>query len=295
MSRRALMVLAVVIVAWGLGPVVVKLIDVTPMLGAALRFGVSIPLLAGMLIARGGRLTRAVFMRTAVPGASFGVNLIFVFASVQEVTVAVLAVVIALHPALILVLSVPVFGERPSPPQLVWTLVGVAATVGVVLGAGGALRASSVGVLLCLVSLVTFAFYFVLSRLARSTSDVDPVEWMTGINIWAFAVCLVVTIGAGDTSDITAMALADWFWLLVLAWGTGVAGHTLMSWLHGMIEAARSSLYLLGMNVVAVVVAWPVHDEPVTLVQAVCGLIVLTAVGAVLRIPSRSVAQLRSS
>ena len=207
------MVLLVVIVAWGLGPVVVKLIDVTPMLGAALRFGVSIPLLAGLLIARGGRLTRPVFMKAVLPGASFGINLIFVFASLQEVTVAVLAVVIALHPALILMLSVPVFGERPSPRQLVWTVIGVLATVGVVLGAGGALRASSLGVLLCLVSLATFAIYFVLSRIARSTSDVDPVAWMTGINIWALAVCIIVTIAAGDLGNAAAKKYDCEVWL----------------------------------------------------------------------------------
>ena len=61
-----------------------------------------------------------------------------------------------------------------------------------------------------------------------------------------------------------------------------------MSWVHGYIEAARSALYLLAMNIVAVGLAWPVHDEPVTVVQVVAGLVVLGSVAMVIRLPART-------
>jgi hypothetical protein len=60
----------------------------------------------------------------------------------------------------------------------------------------------------------------------------------------------------------------------------------MMSWAHGFIPAARSSVFLLAMNVVAIAAAWPIHDEPVTVVQAVGGLVVLVAVAAVLSRPA---------
>jgi drug/metabolite transporter (DMT)-like permease len=60
----------------------------------------------------------------------------------------------------------------------------------------------------------------------------------------------------------------------------------MMSWAHRYIPAARSSLFLLAMNVVAIAAAWPIHDEPVTVVQAIGGLVVLVAVAAVLRRPA---------
>ena len=44
---------------------------------------------------RRGRVSRAIVRRAALPGLAFGVNLIFVFAAVQEIAVAILSVVIA--------------------------------------------------------------------------------------------------------------------------------------------------------------------------------------------------------
>ena len=70
-----------------------------------------------------------------------------------------------------------------------------------------------------------------------------------------------------------------------MAYVTRVLGHVLMSWVHGFVEASRSSLALLAMNIVAVGLAWPVHDESVTWAQAAGGVIVLAAVAAVLRVP----------
>ena len=39
------------------------------------------------------------------------------------------------------------------------------------------------------------------------------------------------------------------------------------------------------MNVVAIGAAWPIHDEPVTLIQAAGGVVVLGAVAAVISRP----------
>lgn len=287
-SRLPLLALVAVVLLWGAGPVITKLITVNPMIGALLRFGLSIPLLFGMVRARGGTVSPEVFARAALPGIAFGINLMFVFAAVQEVTVAVLAVSVALQPPLLLLVAGPLFNERPTLRQVVWTLVGVAATAGVILGAGDELRASVLGIALSLTALCTFTVYFALTRLARSRANVDPVEWMAAINVWSFAATVppaLLFIAPSAWGDLDGR---DWFWLVVLAWLTGVLGHVLMSWVHGYIEAARSSLYLLGMNITAVSLAWPVHGERVTLLQAVAGLVVLFAVANVIRTPASS-------
>jgi len=274
-----------VVLLWGAGPVVTKLITVSPLIGAMLRFGLSIPLLFGIVGARGGTVSSEVFARAALPGIAFGINLMFVFAAVQEVTVAVLAVSVALQPPLLLLVAGPLFNERPSIRQVLWTLVGVAATAGVILGAGKELRASALGIALSLAALCTFTVYFALTRLARSQTNVDPVEWMAAINVWSFAATVPPALLLVAPSAWGDIGVSDWLWLLVLAFLTGVAGHVLMSWVHGYIEAARSSLYLLGMNITAVGLAWPVHGEEVTAIQALAGLVVLFAVANVIRSP----------
>ncbi len=288
-GRLPAIALGFVILSWGAGPVITKLATVPPLLGVLFRFGLSVPVLMVALKFRGDRLTLQLLRTTALPGMAFGINLIFVFATVQEATVAVLAVGVALQPALILLVVGPMFDERPTLVHILWTLVGVAGAAAVILGAGDELRASGLGVLLAFMAMLTFSVYFVLTRLARSTTNVDPFQWMAGINIWAFLVAVPPALVLIRGDDVAQVDRWDLFWLAVLAYLTGVIGHVVMSWVHGYVEAARSSLAILGMHVVAVSLAWPVHDEPVTATQMVGGLVVLSAVAAVLRSPVQRV------
>lgn len=281
-----LLALAGVVVLWGAGPVITKLVTVHPLIGSPMRFILSIPVLFAIVRLRGGTVSRETFRAAALPGMAFGINLIFVFAAVQEVAVAVLSVLVALQPAILLVVAGPLLGERATRPQVAWTLVGVGATAGVILGAGDELRANALGVGLALASLGTFMIYFVLTRRARSTTDVDPFEWMAAINVWSLAATVLPSLALVRTDDFADFDGADLFWLVVLAYLTGVAGHVLMSWVHGYVEASKSALYLLGMNVVAIGLAWPVHDEPVNVVQVAFGVVVFVAVASVIRLPS---------
>lgn len=286
-SRLPLVVLGMVIVSWGAGPVITKLITAHPVVGVVIRFALSVPLLLALLLIRGQRLDMALLRRTALPGLAFGVNLIFVFFALQEATVAVLSVSVALQPALLLLVVGPVFGERPTVRHVAWTLLGVAGAATVILGAGRELRASPLGLLYAGSALLTFSVYFVLTRLARSSTDVDPVKWMAGINLWSLVAALLPAPFLVERAELDQVDLTDLAWLVVLAYVTGVFGHVLMSWVHGYIPAARSSLYLLAMNLVAVGLAWPVHDEPVNVRQAMGGLVVLGSVAMVIRLPAR--------
>ena len=181
-----LIVMAVVVIVWGLGPPTTKLVSAPPLIGTFVRFGISSPLLLIVLAARRRVLSRKVFLATALPGLSFGINLIFVFSALQEATVSVLSTVVAMQPALLLVLAGPLFGEYPTGRQLAFTLLGVVGAVGVILGAGSEMGSSWLGVGFAALALVTFTLYFVLTRLARFENEVDPIEWMAGINIWSF-------------------------------------------------------------------------------------------------------------
>lgn len=62
-----------------------------------------------------------------------------------------------------------------------------------------------------------------------------------------------------------------------------------MAWVHRFVDATRSSLYLLSMNVVAIVAAWLIHDEPLTLVQIGGGVVVFAAVAAVISRPPQRI------
>ncbi|MED5293742.1 MAG: DMT family transporter [Actinomycetota bacterium] len=282
-----LIVMAIVVVVWGLGPPITKLVTAPPLIGTFIRFGISSPLLLVVLAARGRVLSRKVLLATALPGLSFGINLIFVFSALQEATVSVLSTVVAMQPALLLVLAGPLFREYPSGRQLAFTLLGVVGAVGVILGAGSQVQSSWLGVGFAALALATFTLYFVLTRLARVDDEVDPIEWMAGINIWSFISTIVPILLLADRSDWAQFGGIDWLWISVVAFVTGVFGHVLMTWLHGHLEAARSSLYILTMHLVAVGLAWWIHDEAITWLQAVSGGVVLVCVALVVTAPDR--------
>ena len=86
-SAAGLAMLAVVVI-WGLGPPVTKLITAPPLVGVSVRFWVSVPLVWIATYVMGGRVTKEVLRRTWLPGALFGINLAFVFSALQHSSVA---------------------------------------------------------------------------------------------------------------------------------------------------------------------------------------------------------------
>ena len=120
-----LAVMGVVVLVWGLGPPITKLVTAPPLIGTFFRFGISSPFLLLVLLARRRVLSRRVLAATALPGLSFGINLIFVFATLQEATISVLSTVVAMQPALLLVLAGPLFREYPTKRHLIFTLLHI--------------------------------------------------------------------------------------------------------------------------------------------------------------------------
>lgn len=282
-----LIVMAVIVVLWGLGPPASKAIDGPVLVAVLYRFSISVPIMLAVLAIRGGRLSMATLKNTALAGISFGVNLIFVFLTLREAAVAVLSVTVAMQPAFVLVVAGRFLGEHPTARHVAWAAVGMAGAAMVILGAGSEVESSALGVVLAFLSMVTFTFYFLATRQVRSKHHVDPIEWMAGVTIWSSIAVAVPTVILSSRSDYTALSGSDWLWLSVVIVFTGVAGHILMAWVHQFIEAGRSSLYILAMHPVAVGLSWPIHDEPVTIIQLLGGLVVLGAVAATIRIPAR--------
>ena len=278
--------MALVIVLWGLGPPMMKLISAPPLVSVSVRFWIAVPLLCAVTYGSGRRITRETLKRTAVAGALFGANLCFVFAAVQHASVAVMSVVQALQPGVVLLVAGPWMGERATKWHVAWTLVGVGGVVVVVLGGSPEVESTALGFVLSVVAMLTFTTYYLINRRARSTTSMDPIEWMAGVTIFAALTVTPIALATTPLEDYGQLGRADLLYLFFVAGLVGVIGHTMMSWAHRFFPASRSSLYLLAMNVVAVAAAWPLHDEPITLVQGLGGVVVLGAVAAVLMRPA---------
>jgi drug/metabolite transporter (DMT)-like permease len=284
-SRLPALAMVAIVLCWGMGPPMSKLISAPPLVTVLYRLWLSVPILLLANRIAGGRVTWSTLRRTAIPGALFGANLALVFASFHHATIAVISVINAMQPGLVLAAAGRLFGERPTAWHLCWTVVGIGGTAVVIFGAGPEVHTSALGVMLATLSLLTFTVYFLATKRARAGQPITALEWMVGSTFFAALTVTPVALLASDRADYGKVNGADWLWMAFVVLITGILGHALMSWAHRFVQASRSSLYLLAMNVVAIAAAWPIHDEPITLVQALGGVIVLGAVASVVSRP----------
>jgi drug/metabolite transporter (DMT)-like permease len=280
-ERWANVALPLVVVSWGLGPPFTKLITAPPLAAVTVRFWLSVLAMLALTYGSGRHPGMRLLVRAAPTGLLFGLNNLAFFFAVQHASIAVVSVVFALQPAVVLVVAGRALGERPTSWHLAWTVVGIAGAILVIAGPSSGVHTSTLGVLLACLSMAALSAYHVINRAVRSGGPVDPVEWMLGATLFAALGITPVALIASRPPDYGEISTADLGYIAFVAIVVGVVGHTTMSWVHKYVPAGRSALYLLSFNVVAVVVAWFVNSQPLTSIQILGGLVVLLSAGAV--------------
>ncbi len=284
-SSKSGSALAFVILVWGLGPPISKLITAPAVISVLYRFWLSVPILFVFAAMRGVSPTWESVRHAVLAGAAFGINLVFVFLTINEGAVAVLSVFAAMQPGIILLVAGPFLGERPGLWHVAWTFVGIGGTAIVVATGGDGFEVSAAALIYAAVSQFLFIAYFLLTKRERSRHDIDSVQWMASVVIWAAIAVTPWALLTSSAEDYRAIDEWDWLWLALIIVFTGGLGHIVMAWVHRYVEASRSSLFLLSMNVVAILAAWVIHDEPLTVVQMLGGVVVFAAVAAVISRP----------
>lgn len=281
--------MGVVIVLWGLGPPVTKLISAPPLVGASIRFWIVLPLVWMVCYLKGSRMSLRILRITMPAGIFFGLNQVFVFAALPHVTISVISVILAMQPGVVLILAGPLLGERPTKWHVMWTMVGLVGVTIVLLGGGADVEASPFGVTMTVGALLGFALYYVITRRVLTDSaavvTVNHFQWMAGTTLTGAAIVTAMALVTMGSDDYGQFGGPDWLYMAFVAVGVGVVSHTMMSWCHQHITVSRSSLYILAMHVVAIGTAWPMHDEPMALLQMLGAVIVLGAVAAVVSLP----------
>lgn len=289
-SRLPGFTLAGIIAIWGLAPSVSKLITAPPIVIALVRFWASVPILFAACYATGHRVTMQTLRHTALAGAMFGINMVLVFLALQHSSVAVLSMFMALQPGVILTVAGRWLGERATLWHIAWTIVGIAGVCIVILGNSPEVELDAIGLLAGAGAVLSFTGYYIRTRIVRTTADVHPLEWMSGSTLFSALAVTPFALAFTEASDYRLLDGVDWIYLIYVAGVLGILSHTLMSWVQKFIPATRSSLYMLGMTVVSVAVAWPINGERFTPQQMVGGLVVIGAVGAVVGRPAGPVA-----
>jgi drug/metabolite transporter (DMT)-like permease len=274
-----LLAVALAVFAWGFGPLFVKGID------ASFNTIVFWRVLLGTVVAvafaylTGGRITLRLLLIAFPAGVCFALSFIFGFASFQQTSIVNATLIPALQPVLVLLLATRMFGERRSVRELGLAAVAFAGVVVVVAGASAG-GSSLEGNVYAVLNLLVFTAYFVLGKRIRET---DVHSWSLLAAVFVGACVVVVPWSLVTSHDLDAIHGADWLLLLGLILFPGMVGHGLMTWAHHYVDVTVTSMMTLANPVVSIIGAWVLYEQDLTPTQLAVGVVVLAALGAILR------------
>lgn len=254
----AIPAVALAVVAWGVGPLLVRGMGVSGYTVALYRMWLGAP---AMLLAAhlwGSPLTLAVLRRCVLPGIFFGSSMMMGFMAVRTTSIAHATLIGSLTPALVLLGANRLVGERSDLrrfPAAVVSFVGLAL---VILVGGGATGASVAGDVWAVLGLVCFTVYFMILKKQRN-AGVDGWAFLAGVFITGAITitpfCMVIS------DDLTALEAVDLVYLVGMIIGPGFIGHGLITWASRHLPVTTTSLLTLGSPVVSVIGGWIAFEQ----------------------------------
>jgi drug/metabolite transporter (DMT)-like permease len=279
-QRLALLAIVVVVITWGCSNVMIKAVSVTGLVASFYRLWFSIPLLWVIALARPqtrARLDGAWLRASLVGGTLFALHQVLFFSALKHTTVANVALIGALQPPLVLLAARRWFGEEASRGALGWSLLALAGTGLVIVGAAGMPGWSPGGDLLATANLFAFTAYFLASK--RIRAHAGAVEYLLGLTTVAGILMLALCVATGQ--ELASPEGWEWAVLLCLALLPGTLGHFLANWAHPHTSAFVVSIMFLAVPVIACIGAAVFLGELLRPLQLVGAALTLAAVGLV--------------
>src|SRR5436190_9567943 len=243
--------------AWAWGYILVKWSTLDGLRFAMFRLWAGATISLAAMLLTGRRLSWTTFRACALGGVFFAADIGLGFTAIKHTTIADVAVIGALAPVAIVILSARRLHERIARRD--WVLVGVsfAGVIVVAIASSGLPSWSPFGDLLAACGIVTWSAYWFFSRKVRDRAD--PIVYFACVMI---AAALVMTPTAIVVSGVPAWPSArDWFAIWSVALIPGFVGHTLVIWSHGHVESWRSAMITQCSPVITVTLAWIVLGE----------------------------------
>jgi drug/metabolite transporter (DMT)-like permease len=264
------------VLIWGFTNTLIKLSPLEPLTFAVHRLWLGSLILLAVLHVSGRRLSWPTIRSSAPGGALLGIEIAFFFSAIKHTSIADVAVISALQPALVLLVAGRLFGETIGRREIGWTGVSLLGVALVTLGSAGTPAWSLRGDLLAAGSLLAWTSYFLVSKRARAS--VPALDYMAVVFVAATMVVTPLAIATGQ--PLGGLRAADLMMLLLFVGGAS-AGHLLLAWAHSSVDVSASSLMMLAQPVVSAAAAWLILGEPVTALTAAGGVIVLGSLAAI--------------
>jgi drug/metabolite transporter (DMT)-like permease len=268
---------------WAWGPILVKWSSLPGPTFAMCRLWTGVVISFAAIVVTRRRFTLAAFRACAVGGVVFAADIGLTFTAVKRTTVADVALIGALAPVAIVIVSAYRLHERVT--LRAWLLVA-ASFVGVVIVAvasAGRPSWSLAGDLMAAASIGTWSAYWFFSRSVRERFD--PIIYFACVMLASALTMTPVALAIDGVQ--TAIAGRDVFAFVTVALLPGFVGHTLLLWSHKHVASWLSALITQVSPVITAVLAWLVLGERIPPIAAVGGAITVGATMAVIGLDAR--------
>jgi drug/metabolite transporter (DMT)-like permease len=285
LHRRGVAAVWLATFIWAWGPVLVKWSDLPGATFAMYRLWVGVTISFVVIAATRRRLSIAALRACAAGGLLFAADLAIGFIAVKRTTIADVALITALAPIAIMLVSAFRLHERVTTRSWVLVAASFAGVVVVAVASSGRPSWSLAGDLLASASIVTWSSYWFFSRHVRERFD--PIVYFACVQLVA---ALAVTPFAFAVDGAPAgFAARDVFAFVTVAALPGFVGHTLVIWSHRHVASWLSALITQVSPVITAGLAWLVLAERVPALAALGGALTVGATMAVIALDARSV------
>lgn len=208
---------------------------------------------------------------------------IFELYGIELTSSALSGVIISLVPVFVLIMSSVFLKEKPTVGQVLFSLLSLAAVIGISLGSNDGNKNHFLGILLLMGAVIAGAAFDVMSR--KESGAYSPFErtyimtlfGMTGFNITAAAVH-----GKDFVPMLKQAVVHPQFWgsmgyLVVIS---SIAAFMLLNYAIGIIGAVKNSSFANLITVVSVIAGITILEEELSPVQLIlCAVIIIGVIG----------------
>jgi len=273
---------AIAVTTWGASSVIIKWVDVGGLAVGVYRFTVFALVMSVVAALRSTPVTPKVMKLSFWGGFTLAADIAFFFTAVKLTTVANATVIGAMQPILLAVVGARLLGEKIRPIQVMLGLVAIVGVVTIVFNASGSPEWSLTGDLLALGALVSWSAYFTMTK--RRSQEITNSQYTVAVAIWVALLNLPLAIVFGQ---LTWPSNSDWFWIILMAFVSGLLGHEAMNWSIPRIPLWLGSTMTTLIPVVSASAAWVFLDEPLSAVQIVAMAVVLAALTGIVLAQTR--------
>jgi drug/metabolite transporter (DMT)-like permease len=276
-------VLSLGVVVVSFAPILIRLAEAPVLSIASFRLGIAAIILGPIALIKERSiltsLSHADILLTVVSGLALAAHFGFWIASLSYTSITSSTVLVTANPIFVALCSHYFLRERVEQRvkiAIMTILIGMAIIYGGDFSLG---ERSLFGNVLALIGALWGAIYYIIGQRLRSRMSVTSYVGL----VYTFAAVTILIVSVISGTELSGFSTKTYLWLLLLALGPQVIGHTSLNWVLGYLGATVVAVAVMAEPVLASILALIIFNEVPTVANIIGGLIVLSGVYVVVR------------